>query len=58
MYYPPTIRESAPACSVADTAPRVAEAGQGNVTNALTPLNKPAKDTECLGVSKKDKAIN
>ena len=58
MYYPPTIQESALASSKADIVPRVAEASQGNVTNAPTLFDKPAEDTENPGVSEKDKAIN
>ena len=58
MYYPPAIRESASASSEVDTALRVAEAGQGSVTNTSTPFDKPAEETEHLRVSKKDKTIN
>ena len=58
MYYPPPIRESALAIFEADTAPEVAEAGQDSATNAPTPLNKPAKETEHPGVSEKEKTIN
>ena len=54
----PTIRESAPANSEVDTAPEAAEAGQDNVTNAPTPLDKPAEETEHPRVLEKDKTIN
>ena len=58
MYYPLTIRESAPASSEADIAPEMAKSGQDSVTNASIPLNKPTEETEHPGVSKKDKTIN
>ena len=58
MYYPPSLLESAPSSSEADTAPEVAEAGQDNATNAPTPLNKPAEETEHPGVLEKEKVIN
>ena len=58
MYYPPALQESAPASSEADIAPETAEAGQDSATNAPTPLDKPAKETEHLGVSEKEKIIN
>ena len=58
MYYPPTIRESTPTSSEADIAPKAAEAGQDSVTNAPTPLDKPAEETEHPGVSEKEKTIN
>ena len=58
MYYPPAIQESAPTSSEANTALETAKVGQGNVTNAPTPLDKPAKDIEHPRVSEKDKAIN
>ena len=58
VYYPPTIRESTPTSSEADIAPEAAEAGQDSVTNAPTPLDKPAEETEHPGVSEKEKTIN
>ena len=58
MYYPLAIRESTPASYEADTAPRTAEASQDSVTNTPTPLDKPAEETDHLGVSEKDKTIN
>ena len=58
VYYPSTIQESAPASSKADTAPKAAEAGQDNATNAFTPLNKPTKETEHPRMSEKEKTIN
>ena len=58
VYYPPALLESAPASSEADTAPEVAEAGQDSATNAPTPLDKPAEETEHLGVSEKEKIIS
>ena len=57
-YYPPAIRESAPANFEADTAPEVVEVGQNSVTNASTPLDKLAEEIEHLEVSKKKKTIN
>ena len=57
-YYPPTIQESAPANSEADTAPEVVKAGQNSVTNAPTPLDKLTEEIEHLEVSKKEKTIN
>ena len=58
VYYPPAIQESAPTSSEANTAPETAKVGQGNVTNAPTPLDKPAEDIEHPRVSEKDKSIN
>ena len=58
MYYPPTIRESAPANSQADTAPEVTEAGQDSATNTPSPLDRPAEETENYGVSEKENTIN
>ena len=58
VYYPPALQESAPASSEADIAPETAEAGQDSATNAPTPFDKPAKETEHLGVSEKEKIIN
>ena len=58
MYYPPAIRESTPANSEVDIALEAAEAGQDNVTNAPTPFDKPAEETEHPGVSEKEKIIN
>ena len=58
MYYPPAIQEFTLASFKADTAPRAAETGQGSVTNAPTPLDKPVEETEHPGVSEKDKTIN
>ena len=57
-YTPPAIRESAPTSSEANVAPKAAEAGQDSATNAFTPLDKPAKETEHPGVLKKEKTIN
>ena len=58
MYYPPAIRESTPANFEADTASEAIEAGQDSATNAPTPLDKPAEETEHPGVSEKEKTIN
>ena len=58
MYYPLAIRESARASSKADTALEAAGVGQDSATNAPTPLNKPAEETEHPGVLEKEKVIN
>ena len=53
----PAIRESTPTNSEADTALEATEASQDNATNAPTPLNKPAEETEHPGVSEREKII-
>ena len=58
VYYPPAIRESSPANSQANTASEVTEAGQNSATNTLTPLDRPAEETENYGVSEKENTIN
>ena len=58
VYYPPAIREPAPASSEADIALESAEAGQNSATNASTSLDKPAEETEHPRVSEREKIIN
>ena len=58
VYYPPTLREPAPASSEVDTASKAAEVGQDSATNAPTPLDKPVEETEHPRVSEKEKIIN
>ena len=57
MYYPPAIQESALASSEADTVSRATEVSQGNVTNAPTPFDKPAKDTENPGCQRNTRPL-
>ena len=58
VYYPPAIQQFAPASSEADTTSEAVEAGQDSATNAPTPLDKPAEETEHPRVLEKEKIIN
>ena len=46
VYYPPAIRETAPASSEADVTPEEAKAARPKATLAITTHNEPAKEGE------------
>ena len=51
VYYPPTIRETAPVNSETVSAPKEAEAARPEATLAVSTTNEPAEGGELLGVT-------
>lgn len=49
LYYPPTIRETAPASSEAESVPEEAETARPEAALAITVPNEPAEEGELLG---------
>jgi len=58
VYYPPAIREAAPASSEAEIALEEAETAQPEVALAITAPNKQAKESELSGATETNEGSN
>jgi len=58
LYYPPTIRETAPASSEAESTPEEAETARPEATLAVTTPNEPAEGGELPGVTETHGSLN
>ena len=58
VYYPPAIRETAPASSKVEVAPEEAEATQSEAALAITAHNEPAEEGELPGVTETHGSLN
>ncbi|XP_050241005.1 uncharacterized protein LOC126689882 [Quercus robur] len=58
VYYPPAIRENAPASSEAEVAPEEAETARPEATLAITTPNEPAKESELSRATETNEGSN
>ena len=58
VYYPPAIRETAPASSEVEVAPEEAEATRSEAALAITAHNEPVEEGELPGATKTHENLN
>ena len=58
VYYPPTIRETAPSSSEAKDAPEEAEANGIEATLAITAPDEPTRESELSGATETNEGLN
>ena len=58
VYYPPAIRENAPASSEAEVAPEEAETARPEAALAITAPNEPSKESELSRATETNESSN
>ena len=58
VYYPSVIQEVAPSSSKAKDAPEEVEVAGPKATLTITPLNKPARESELSGATETNEGLN